>query len=57
MSPLASPSPDRPATALLLAVLRPAAGVLCRSVVALAAVGLATGPLGRGLRRVSGSGR
>ena len=57
MSPITSPSTDRPAAALLLAVLRPAAGVLCRSAVALAAVGLATGPLGRGLRRASGRGR
>ncbi|QDT14215.1 hypothetical protein [Alienimonas californiensis] len=51
MAPFASPSLDRPAVGLLLAVLRPAARVACRSMIALTAVGLATGPLGRGLRR------
>ncbi|QDT16545.1 hypothetical protein [Alienimonas californiensis] len=51
MSLFATPFLDRPAVGLMLAVLRPAARVAVRSAVALAAVGLATGPLGRGLRR------
>ncbi|MFH5806649.1 hypothetical protein [Alienimonas sp. DA493] len=51
MSLFVPPSLDRPAVGLALALLRPAARVVCRSAVALAAVGLATGPLGRGLRR------
>ncbi|QDT15074.1 hypothetical protein [Alienimonas californiensis] len=46
-----APSAVRPAVAVLAVVLPPAARMLGRSAIALAAVGLVTGPLGRGLRR------
>ena len=51
MSRSLSSSAKASAAATLLTVLRPAAGVLIRSAIALAAVGVASGSAARGLRR------